>query len=247
MVDLLDLNPRHWHVELGSPVALRYGINIPVSGDFEFSINSGYIGVVFYLDEDFTVLNPDDETQLVEGVNTPIEGAKYLSIVVARSDFGPISMFELANANPQLMAKKNVGVDLADLKEALRIDFPDDDNILERKLRTAIAVIERYTSHSLHEHTEVIRSNGYPIEVYKYPIVSVDGGDVDEMSIKSVIKAPRGSDVTITYGVSEHANLWEAVIRVASYLYENIDINEVSLPADVQLLINQYRRDDFIG
>lgn len=138
-------------------------------------------------------------------------------------------------------------VDLADLKEALRIDFPDDDNILERKLRTAIAVIERYTSHSLHEHTEVIRSNGYPIEVYKYPIVSVDGGDVEEMSIKSVIKAPRGSDVTITYGVSEHANLWEAVIRVASYLYENIDINEVSLPADVQLLINQYRRDDFIG
>ena len=138
-------------------------------------------------------------------------------------------------------------VDLADLKEALRIDFPDDDNILERKLRTAIAVIERYTSHSLHDHTEVIRSNGCPIEVYKYPIVSVDGGDVEEMSIKSVIKAPRGSDVTITYGVSEHANLWEAVIRVASYLYENIDINEVSLPADVQLLINQYRRDDFIG
>ena len=137
-------------------------------------------------------------------------------------------------------------VDLSDLKDALRIDFNDDDDILDRKLKTAIQVVERYTGHSLRDRSITYISDGKRREFFEYPI-TVNGGDVVEDGFSTFVYAKKGDSVTITFGVSEHENLWEAVIRIASYLYENIDINEVSLPADVQLLINQFRRDSFIG
>lgn len=100
--NILKIDPKYWHVEFGSPVALRYGISVPISGDFEFSINDGYIGIVFYLNDDFIFLNTN-EILLVEGINTPIEGAKYLSIVVAHADLGVINIHDLLSASPQVL------------------------------------------------------------------------------------------------------------------------------------------------
>lgn len=138
-------------------------------------------------------------------------------------------------------------VTIQDLKDELLITWSQDDAKLQRKLNAAIGIVESYTNRSLVSKTVTRRSNGCPIEFYGSPIDSITGATrVDYTSLGAIIHAKSGDTVTIELGESDITALDEAVLRIGATLYENGEISEVTLPLDVQLLINQYRLDSFI-
>lgn len=141
-----------------------------------------------------------------------------------------------------------MAVTLQDLKDELEITWSDDDLKLQRKLDAAIDVVERYTNHSLVAKTITLTSTGKPIEFFGAPILSVSGAQRECYNNTGVtLYAKDGDVITIDMGVSNIKSLDEAVIRIASTLYEDGEIDAVRLPLDVQLLINQFRLDDFIS
>lgn len=138
-------------------------------------------------------------------------------------------------------------VTLDDLKDYLNVDYNDDNAKLQRKLNSAVRVVERYTNHSLSDKVITYTSNGHCREFYQYPIESVLGAvRVEYKDLSVIVYAKDGDIVTIDLGVSDEPNLDEAVLRIAATLYENIEISEVNLPLDVQLLLNKFRRDSFL-
>lgn len=139
-------------------------------------------------------------------------------------------------------------VTLQDLKDYLNIDYDNDDSKLDRKLKSAIRIVERYTNHSLRNRVDKIVSNGLPIQYFFSPIERITGAkEVCYNDVSATIYSKSGDTIEIILGVSDEPNLDEAVLRIASSLYENIEISEITLPLDVQLLINQFRRDDFLN
>lgn len=141
-----------------------------------------------------------------------------------------------------------MAVTLQDLKDELEITWSDDDLKLQRKLDAAIDVVERYTNQSLVAKTITITSTGKPIEFFGTPILSITGAQREcYHGIGVTLYARDGDVITIDMGVSDIKALDEAVIRIASTLYEDGEIDSVRLPIDVQLLINQFRLDDFIS
>src|SRR5690606_41590998 len=89
---------------------------------------------------------------------------------------------------------------LEQLKEDLRVDFPDDDSILQRNLDAATAIIERYTGLSMSDKTLTFTGKDKPIILFDvYPIESVDGGTVSECAGGYLI-TPTASVVTVEGG-----------------------------------------------
>ena len=135
---------------------------------------------------------------------------------------------------------------LEQLKEDLRVDFTDDDSILQRNLDAATAIVEKYTGLSMSDKTLTFTGKDKPFRLFDvYPIESVDGGTFAECSGGYLI-TPTDETVTVEVGSVNYPNLDKAVLRIASDLYENVEISEVSLPIDVQLLVNQYRKTSFL-
>lgn len=138
-------------------------------------------------------------------------------------------------------------VTLDQLKEDLRVDFSNDDAILQRNLDAAMAIVEKYTGYSMTSKSVPYRAVvGHKFKVYMSPVGSVTGGTYEVCGAYTVI-TPTQSTVTVNYGSVDYANLNKAVLRIAADLYENVEISEVTLPIDVQLLLNQYRNDSFLS
>lgn len=136
---------------------------------------------------------------------------------------------------------------LEQLKEDLRVDFTDDDSILQRNLDAATAIIEKYTGLSMSDKTLTFTGKDKPFRLFDvYPIDSVDGGTFTECSGGYLI-TPTEQVVTVEVGSVNYPNLDKAVLRIAADLYENIEVSEVNLPVDIQILVNQYRRTSFIS
>ena len=139
-------------------------------------------------------------------------------------------------------------VNLQDLKDELAITWVEDDAKLTRKLNSAISIIEKYTNQSLVAKTVTLISNGKPKEFLQTPILNITGAKcVEHKAIGVVLYAKHGEEITIELGVSPYTNLYEAVIRLAVYLFEDREINPLNLPEDVQALVNQFRNDNFIS
>lgn len=138
-------------------------------------------------------------------------------------------------------------VTLDQLKEDLRVDFDNDDAILQRNLDAAIAIVEKYTGYSMVAKSVPYRAViGHKFKVYMSPVELVTGGMYEACGAYTVI-TPTQSSVTVNYGAVDYANLNKAVLRIAADLYENVEISEVTLPIDIQLLLNMYRNDSFIS
>lgn len=145
-------------------------------------------------------------------------------------------------------------VTLEDLKDELNIDFPDMDRKLQRKLDAAIAEVARYTDVYMYKKDIQVTSDGCPLEFFEYPlkIVSVKdskGKDIkyskQQFRLSTEITAPRGSIITLIAGddpTYKNACIDEGILRLAVYLFENVDAREVAIPLDVQLMINKERR-----
>ncbi|NGM63502.1 phage gp6-like head-tail connector protein [Sphingobacterium sp. SGG-5] len=148
-------------------------------------------------------------------------------------------------------------ISLQEAKDNLRVDFPDDDNIIARLIKTSVDWVERYTCHTLYCREKKIVSDGCTIEVYDYPVtvlsVVKDGSPVNyttqTRSDKLLIYAPKGALVTLKVGYDDVRKvpgvLIEACHKLITYLYENRDAYSMGIPVDIQGLINQYRRGLF--
>lgn len=152
--------------------------------------------------------------------------------------------------NAKLFSYFCVMVTLDDLKQELLIDFSDFDVSLQRKLDVAIAIIERYTNIIVRERTGAFVSDGCPIKFYEYPIqiISIDKPYKEYKGVDYIcIDTEKGANISVKFGDTTTAipEINEAIIRLAVYLYENKESSSVTLPVDIQLLVNQFRRGLF--
>lgn len=139
-------------------------------------------------------------------------------------------------------------VTLEQLKEDLRIDFDQDDAILQRNLDAAVSIIERYTGISISEKTLEFTGRDRPFKLYDvYPIDSIDGATFEDCGPYYVITPDDSGFISIEVGDEDIPALNKAALRVASDLYENIEIRETTLPIDVQMMVNKFRRGGFLS
>lgn len=138
-------------------------------------------------------------------------------------------------------------ISLADAKEFLVVDFPDKDKEITRHIKSAVSIVERYTSYMLYERSisYTLPACGYE-EIYLYPISFPSGTVTIPQTLSVILKGKVGLVVNATVGYSDVTlipeNLIDACYKIITYLFENKDIYEAVLPSDVQLLINQFRR-----
>jgi hypothetical protein len=138
----------------------------------------------------------------------------------------------------------------------LVVDYTDDDGDIKRAIETAVRWVENYTSHRLFERNETFDTEGCSTRLYEYPITVtgvVDSSDVSTdfticKKITSIIvESHYGSSISATVGYSNVADvpstLLSACYKIITYLYENRDAYGLSIPVDIQGLINQERRD----
>jgi len=139
-------------------------------------------------------------------------------------------------------------ISLADAKEYLVVDFPDKDKEITRHIKSAVAIVEKYTDYRLYQReiSYSIGRCGYD-EIYDYPILFPSDTITEQRILSSIVRGVPGSIVTATVGYSDTTlipeNLIDACYKIITYLFENKDVYEADLPSDVQLLINQFRRN----
>lgn len=136
-------------------------------------------------------------------------------------------------------------VTIDNLKDYLNIDFNDDNVKLQRKLDASISRIERYTNLSLVAKTVNKRVYG-TFEFYGSPIISITGTP-NICYNETGFTATGNGIIQIELGATDNPMIDEAVLKLAGQLYEDIEIDSVNLPLDIQLLLNQFRNDSFLS
>ncbi len=136
-------------------------------------------------------------------------------------------------------------ITLQQAKDWLRVDFDDDDDLIESLIESAEQWVETYTCHVLSPRDIVLNGTGCAQSVYQYPInTSTVVGNT--YSLFTDFTIPTGQTATINVGYANTAlipkPLITAVKKLVNYMYENRDTYTAELPTDVQVLINQYRR-----
>lgn len=162
-------------------------------------------------------------------------------------------------ARPFLVYLIMIATDLISVqqgKDWLQVDF-DDDAIIERLIKGSIAWIERYTSYYLFDRELTIYATSCVTNSPAYPINEITVKDktgtlLDPQpmptygALRVYIPCPATSQITLKVGYSNVDDipppLLEGAYKLITYLYENRDAYGVTLPLDVQLLVNQYRR-----
>lgn len=137
-------------------------------------------------------------------------------------------------------------ISLEQAKEFLVVDFPDRDAEITRHIKSAIGIVEVYTHHFLYQRDKIYTISGCSTEIYDYPI-SLPIGTKSQQNVLSVtVFGTNNSNFTATIGYAALTDIPEQLIsaaeKIITYLYENKDVYTSSLPADVQVLINQLRR-----
>lgn len=82
-------------------------------------------------------------------------------------------------------------ISLADAKKFLKVEFPDDDALIESIISSAVSVIEGYTQYRLYQREEIMHSDGtYNVDVFQYPlnatptVETLDGTPYTKIEIK---------------------------------------------------------------
>lgn len=139
-------------------------------------------------------------------------------------------------------------ISLVAAKEYLRVDYPDQDGVITRNIKSAVSLIEQYTDVMLYERERTYVLLGCSLEIYDSPITFTGTlpTKTKQMAMSVIIYGKSGETFTANVGYSDPneipQNLVDACYKMITYLYENRDAYSVALPADVQMLINQFRR-----
>lgn len=140
--------------------------------------------------------------------------------------------------------------------EILSVDFPDKDTDITRCIKTAVAWVEQYTDYAMYERDITINATGCSTNIVTYPIAVtgvVDSADKPVTGYKTINKplsitlfVPDQSVISATIGYPDVTDIPQPLISAAEklvvYLFENKDAYASTLPVDIQLLINIWRR-----
>src|SRR6201986_58556 len=66
-------------------------------------------------------------------------------------------------------------ISLTDAKDFLRVDFPDDDNLIESIISSAVRLVEQKTQYRLYQRIENQYSDGtYNVDLFQTPLNNVN-------------------------------------------------------------------------
>lgn len=148
-------------------------------------------------------------------------------------------------------------ITLQQAKEYLAVDFPDHDETITTAIKTAIGWVERYTSYALYERTEGIPALSVCNQIYTFPITVTSVVNSDSVAqtykvrnqVQSILvetSCLENQIINVTVGYTSVNDIPEALLsacyKLLTYLYLNRDEYDYSIPTDIQMLINQYRR-----
>lgn len=149
-------------------------------------------------------------------------------------------------------------ISLDDAKDHLVVDLTDIyyDKQITGLIKTAIALVEQYTGYRLYERDETINMLSYCENITTYPITinNVIQNEIEQLyivrfsslSINVECQSWCNSIINVTVGYSDPTliphPLISASYKMITYLFENKDAYSTTLPMDVQLMINQFRR-----
>lgn len=156
-------------------------------------------------------------------------------------------------------------ITLDQAKDWLVVDFSDADEIITRNIQTAVAWVEKYTNYYLYQRAVTIPVTSCKTAISLYPIADIvmknrNGDIVTPVIYQSALKtyvvygASTGlwvtnvgqNVVTLNAGFTNPSDipppLIDACYKLITYLYENRDAYSSTLPVDIQLLVNQFRR-----
>jgi hypothetical protein len=151
-------------------------------------------------------------------------------------------------------------ITLQQAKDWLVVDFPDNDAIITRNIQTAVAWVEKYTCYLLYSREINIPVLSSKTAIPYYPLSNIVMENAAGEEVNAMIS--EGSTKTYVYyagycGLGQNkiaatagyasidlipAPLLDACYKLITYLYENRDAYSSTLPVDIQLLINQFRR-----
>lgn len=139
--------------------------------------------------------------------------------------------------------------------ELVMTGIDDRDAEITRLIETAIAWVEKYTSYYLYQRNLSFTAYGYETFLPFYPItvtgVTYEGEPYTKYKEKLYplelrVTAPPQSTIEATVGFANVSDipppLIEAAYKLIVYLFNNKDIYMATLPMDVQVLLNQFRR-----
>jgi len=151
-------------------------------------------------------------------------------------------------------------LDVISLEEAkaelVMTGIDDRDAEITRLIKTAIALVEKYTDYYLYEREITIDLTGCKTDITKYPITIVSvKHETDDLSY-SIRQKVLSIDltcydwedgiITANVGFDDVTDipqpLIDAAYKIITYLFENKDVYSAELPLDIQLMLNQYRR-----
>lgn len=147
-------------------------------------------------------------------------------------------------------------ISLQQAKDHLVIDFADFDAQITGLIETAISMVEQYTDYRLYARTETIYATTCETNITIYPIAIT--GVVNKDNQPVVGYKTRNNPLSITLSVPDQSvitsnvgfesigliphSLISAAYKIITYLFENKDAYGATIPYDVQLLLNQWRR-----
>lgn len=154
-------------------------------------------------------------------------------------------------------------ISLDTAKANLVIDYDDYDARITSLIKTAISSVETYTGWYLYQRDITIYSTAWQTNISAYPVVlgNITDSKGDILNPQPVKKygslsfiiccQPQCSiPLTVGFAQADIAQIPEPLIEAANklivYLFENKDMYGTSLPTDVQILLNQYRRSPTI-
>ena len=155
-------------------------------------------------------------------------------------------------------------IPLQQAKDFLVVDYTDNDVLITNCIKAAIGWVERYTNYYLWQRTKTFVAPDDEVRVYDYPVTIVSiqdplGNTIFPLtppvtpptipiykSQSILICVPSQSTINLTIGYLDITQIPQPLIaacyKLITYLYENKDIYVDIDPADIQMLINQFRR-----
>lgn len=139
---------------------------------------------------------------------------------------------------------------LVEVKNYLRLDdcFNDDDDAIERMVRSALGFIEQRTNHifQLRQNVEYYRNGSRYLDVYDYPLTYT--GDLTKLSYSNKVRFDADSVTIDTVGYASRADVPDALIEAALqmikvfYYEQEKQVNTTLIPDAVNQILSQYRR-----
>lgn len=146
-------------------------------------------------------------------------------------------------------------ISLAEAKAYLAVDFGDNDEQIKGLIHSAVALVEKYTGYALYNRDVTYNSFTCTKAISTYPIeltgVTYDGAatayKTRQGTLTLYVDSRAGATISANIGYTEKtdipAPLIAAALKTIVSLYEYREVYATSLPVDVQLMLNPYRRN----